>query len=69
MLLKMTLSLLLNCTANLTTNSSKGVTNINEVFNILEIMNDNNIPLLIHGEVNDRKVDILIEKKYLWKIN
>ena len=49
--------------AGATTNSSKGVTNINEIFHILEIMSDNNIPLLIHGEVNDRKVDIFDREK------
>lgn len=49
--------------AGVTTNSSKGVTNINEIFDILEIMSDNNIPLLIHGEVNDRKVDVFDREK------
>ncbi len=49
--------------AGATTNSSKGVTNICEIFHILEIMSDHNIPLLIHGEVNDRKVDIFDREK------
>ena len=49
--------------AGATTNSSKGVKNINEIFDILEIMSENNIPLLIHGEVNDRKVDIFDREK------
>lgn len=49
--------------AGATTNSSKGVSNIYEIFDILEIMSDNNIPLLIHGEVNDKKVDIFDREK------
>ena len=53
--------------AGATTNSSKGVKNINEIFDILEIMSDNNIPLLIHGEVNDRKVDIFDREKVFIK--
>ena len=46
-----------------TTNSFKGVKKIREVFNILEIMEKHNIPLLIHGEVNDKNIDIFDREK------
>lgn len=41
-----------------TTNSSKGVKNFEKIYDILEKMSENKIPLLIHGEVNDKKIDI-----------
>lgn len=44
--------------SGVTTNSSKGVKNIEKVFHILEKMSEYKIPLLIHGEVNDKRVDI-----------
>ncbi len=44
--------------AGATTNSSKGVKQISKIFKLLEIMSKLNIPLLIHGEVNDKKIDI-----------
>lgn len=44
--------------ANATTNSSHGVTNIKALYPILEIMQQIGMPLLVHGEVTDRSVDI-----------
>ena len=44
--------------AGATTNSSKGVKNISNIFKLLEAMTKINMPLLIHGEVNDKKIDV-----------
>ena len=41
-----------------TTNSEQGVTSIKKVYRVLEVMQELNIPLLIHGEVSDPAVDI-----------
>ena len=41
-----------------TTNSEHGVTSIKKVYRVLEVMQELNIPLLIHGEINDPGVDI-----------
>ena len=46
-----------------TTNSSRGVKNIEKVFLVLEKMSKYGIPLLIHGEVNDKKVDVFDREK------
>jgi len=46
-----------------TTNSSKGVKNILSMFKIFEKMSENKIPLLIHGEVNEKKIDIFDREK------
>ena len=46
-----------------TTNSAKGVKNFKNIFHILEKMIENDIPLLIHGEVNERKIDIFDREK------
>ena len=46
-----------------TTNSSKGVKKISNVFHIFEIMSKFKIPLLIHGEVNDKKIDVFEREK------
>ena len=43
---------------NATTNSSYGVRNIKSLYNVFELMEEINMPLLIHGEVNDSNVDI-----------
>ena len=52
--------------AGATTNSSKGVKKISDIFNILETMETFRIPLLIHGEVNDKNVDIFDrEEKFI----
>ena len=47
-----------------TTNSSKGIKNISKKYNIIEKMCKNEIPLLIHGEVNNKKVDVFDREKY-----
>ena len=44
--------------AGATTNSSKGVKNISNIFKLLETMTKIKMPLLIHGEVNDKKIDV-----------
>lgn len=44
--------------ANATTNSSFGVTDVANIFPILEQMADIGMPLLIHGEVTDPAIDI-----------
>lgn len=44
--------------ANATTNSSHGVTDIRKLTTVLETMQRIGMPLLIHGEVTDRDVDI-----------
>ena len=55
--------------AGATTNSSKGVKNISNIFKLLEVMTEMNIPLLIHGEVNDKKIDVFDrEKVFIEKI-
>jgi dihydroorotase len=41
-----------------TTNSEQGVTSIKKVYRVLEIMQELDIPLLIHGEISDPAVDI-----------
>jgi len=44
--------------AGATTNSSSGVTDIENVAPALQALQDNDMPLLIHGEVTDADVDI-----------
>jgi len=44
--------------ANTTTNSSYGVKNIKNIYKVFELMEKIKMPLLVHGEVNDPKVDI-----------
>ena len=44
--------------ANVTTNSSYGVTDISKVGNLFETMERIGMPLLIHGEVTDFNVDV-----------
>ena len=46
-----------------TTNSSRGIKNIDKIFLVLEKMSKYNIPLLIHGEVNSKKIDIFDREK------
>lgn len=41
-----------------TTHSEHGVSDMKKVFRVLEVMQELNIPLLIHGEVSDSSVDI-----------
>lgn len=44
--------------AHATTNSSHGVTNFRNIYPVLEVMQTIGMPLLLHGEVTDRHVDI-----------
>jgi dihydroorotase len=44
--------------ANATTNSAHGVTDIRKLTGVLETMQRTGMPLLIHGEVTDRDIDI-----------
>ncbi|MEP3891246.1 MAG: dihydroorotase [Hellea sp.] len=44
--------------ANATTNSSHGVTDINNIYPVLEAMQRIGMPLLVHGEVTHQDVDI-----------
>ncbi len=44
--------------AGVTTHSDQGVQKIQSIYPLLEIMQAIKLPLLIHGEVNDPKVDI-----------
>lgn len=44
--------------AHATTNSSHGVTDIRNIYSVLEAMQRIGMPLLIHGEVTDAHVDI-----------
>ena len=44
--------------AGATTNSDAGVTDIRKCFDTLEVMAEVGMPLLIHGEVTDARVDI-----------
>lgn len=49
--------------AGATTNSDAGVKNIKKIMPILEIMAKLNMPLLIHGEVTDKSIDIFDREK------
>lgn len=44
--------------ANATTNSSFGVTDIEKIYPVLEVMQEIGMPLLVHGEVTDKDIDI-----------
>ena len=46
-----------------TTNSNKGLDSFQSGYNIFEMMEELDIPLLIHGEVNDTNVDIFDREK------
>ena len=50
--------------AGTTTNSDTGVTDIAKCFPVLEAMEQENIALLVHGEINDPKIDIFDKEKY-----
>jgi dihydroorotase len=49
--------------AGATTNSQNGVTDIHRVYPTLEAMQREGLPLLIHGEVTDREVDVFDREK------
>lgn len=44
--------------ANATTNSSHGVTDVKNIYPVLEAMQRSGMPFLVHGEVTDSHVDI-----------
>lgn len=44
--------------AGATTNSDAGVSQIEKVYSVIEVMEETGLPLLVHGEVTDDKVDI-----------
>jgi dihydroorotase len=44
--------------ANATTNSSHGVTDVRNIYPVLEVMQKIGMPLLVHGEVTDSDIDI-----------
>ncbi|NQY63942.1 MAG: dihydroorotase [Alteromonadaceae bacterium] len=44
--------------AGATTNSSSGVTDVANIYHVLEAMQEVNMPLLVHGEVTDSEIDI-----------
>ena len=49
--------------AGATTNSESGVKDINKVMPVLETMAEIGMPLLIHGEVTDKEIDIFDREK------
>lgn len=49
--------------AGATTNSDSGVTDMSRLKDIAEALADNNMPLLVHGEVTDNHVDIFDREK------
>ena len=49
--------------AGATTNSESGVKNIKKIMPVLEIMSEIGMPLLIHGEVTNKEVDIFDREK------
>lgn len=50
--------------AGATTHSSHGVKNIQSAYPLFEVMEKENVPLLIHGEVTDPEVDIFDREAY-----
>ena len=49
--------------AGATTNSESGVKDIKKIMPILEVMTDIGMPLLIHGEVTNKEIDIFDREK------
>ena len=47
-----------------TTNSKFGINNFKNIYPILEAMEKNDVPLLIHGEVSHSEVDVFDREKY-----
>lgn len=44
--------------AGATTNSDQGVTSLDSLYPVLEVMEEVDLPLLIHGEVTDPEIDV-----------
>ncbi len=49
---------------NATTNSTYGISDISSIFNLLEILEEENSPLLVHGEKVADNIDIFDREKY-----
>ncbi len=49
--------------AGATTNSAQGVTRIEAIYDVLEVMAELKMPLLVHGEVTDSEVDVFDREK------
>ncbi|HQU08036.1 MAG: dihydroorotase [Parcubacteria group bacterium 21-54-25] len=49
--------------AGATTNSENGVTNMRNVYAVLEVMEELDMPLCVHGEVTDPSVDVFDREK------
>ena len=49
--------------AGATTNSESGVTGLENVYSVLEVMEEKGLPLLVHGEVTDPAVDVFDREK------
>lgn len=49
--------------AGATTNSDSGVTDLKKIYSILEEMEKQDVPLLVHGEVTDPDIDIFDREK------
>ena len=55
--------------AGATTNSFQGVRNFENIYPILEVLVESNVPLLVHGEIVDNEVDIFDrERVFIEKI-
>ena len=50
--------------AGATTHSSAGVTALKKIYPVLAVMEQQELPLLVHGEVTDPEVDIFDREKY-----
>ncbi len=50
--------------AGVTTNANAGVTAIEKTYDVLEAMQEVNMPLLVHGEVTTAETDIFDREKY-----
>lgn len=46
-----------------TTNSADGVKTIEAIYPLLDVLSEQNLPLLMHGEVNDPNVDVFDREK------
>ena len=49
--------------AGATTNSDAGVTDIKKCYKVLEALQQNDMPLLVHGEVTDSAIDVFDREK------
>ena len=49
--------------AGATTNSDSGVTSVDKIFHVLEVMAEVGMPLLVHGEVTRSEIDVFDREK------